>query len=324
MGNKFDDGFSELIPPTPSSQVRGIGDNKGPEWLPIGTELEDRLKAAHEKVLGRAEELRSKVRSFAKVSSGPELKRATEYVRQLQEVLTVLDSSAKIEKEPYRVAISQVAGVLGEPYDSIEAIKRATESLMNAYNQKVLREERRKREAEAAQKRAEAETARRLQVAKDAEAAEARRKADAVIAEAARKAADAKKPKAPPKAVVKAVERAEIAEAEAKDARDLVDDAHADVTRAERAAAAPAADLTRARSPNAVQSAQEFVDFRDLDRDKVDLEALRGHFSILHLQVAMRSYIDANRGAIKEDIRNRRQPLRGVEFWINQRTRVGG
>ena len=27
---------------------------------------------------------------------------------------------------------------------------------------------------------------------------------------------------------------------------------------------------------------------------------------------------------LKEDLKNRRQPLKGVEFWMNSRTRVGG
>jgi hypothetical protein len=37
---------------------------------------------------------------------------------------------------------------------------------------------------------------------------------------------------------------------------------------------------------------------------------------------AVRGYITANGEAIKEELRNRRQPLKGVEFWINTRTNV--
>jgi len=124
--------------------------------------------------------------------------------------------------------------------------------------------------------------------------------------------------------VIQAIDKAQAAERKAALARDDVDDRKADVTRAERAAKLPAAAVTRTRSPNAVQSAQEFVDFRSLDRNIVDLEPLRAHLSTEHIEMALRSYIGANTTAIKEEIRNRRQPLRGVEFWINQRTRVGG
>jgi hypothetical protein len=106
--------------------------------------------------------------------------------------------------------------------------------------------------------------------------------------------------------------------------RDQVDEAKADVTRAERRLAAPAAELTRSRSANAVQSQQEFVDFRDLDRNKISLEALRSHIGIDHLAQAVRSYVAANNDALKEDLKNRRQPLAGVEFFLNSRTRVGG
>lgn len=320
--DKFDDGFSEMLPTPPSA---GIGHNRPPESLPVGADLETRLQKAHKESLDRAEELRSKAGSFRKVETQNDLKRATEYVRQLQAAMTALSGAIDLERAPYRVALGQVGGVLGEPHDAIEAIKKATEALMTTYNQKVLREERRKREADLAKKRADEETARALQRAKEAAAQKLRDAAQKKIDEAAAAAAQAAKPKAePPKAVVRAIAKADEAQRQANEARDIVDDHRAEVTRAERAVKAPAAEITRQRSPNAVQSAQEFVDFREFNKDMIDLERLRSFLGTDHIQTAIRAYIASNNASIKDDIRNRRQPLKGVEFFINQRTRVGG
>jgi len=319
--DKFDDGFSEMLPVPPSA---GLGHNRGPEWLPVGAELETKLQTAHKDTLDRADELRSKNGSFRKVETTAELKKATEYVRQLQAAMTALSGAIDIERAPYRVALGQVGGILGEPHDAIESIKKATEAMMTTYNQKVLREERRKREQDLAKKRADEEAARAVQRSKHAAALKAREAAQRKIDEAAVSAAAAAKPKPPPKAVVKAIAKANQAEREATDARDVVDDYRAEVTRAERAVKAPAAEITRARSPNAVQSAQEFVDFREFNKDMIDLERLRAFIGTEHLHTALRGYVTANNASIKDDIRNRRQPLKGVEFFINQRTRVGG
>lgn len=322
--DKFDDGFSELLPEAPSA-ARGIGDNsRGTEFLPVGNELEQNLLKAHKKVLTRAEELQGKAGSFRKVDSVASLKKATEYVRQLQEVLSVLDGAITAERAPYRVALGQIKGTLGDPMDSVEAIKRATEGLMNTWNQKVLREERARLAKVESDKRAAAEAARRVEAARVAAAAEAKRKANEAVLKAAQKATDSAKLKAAPAAVVRAIAKADEAQREADAARDITDDAKAEVTRAERAVRATAADLTRARSPNAVQSAQEFVDFRDVDKEKIDLEKLRPYLGMADLEKALREYVGIHGAEIKDDIRNRRQPFKGVEFWINLRTRVGG
>lgn len=295
---KFDDGFSEMLP-APASH--GIGHNQGPEFLPIGKELEDRLKTAHKKPMRRAADL-LKAPEISKVENVTQLKAATERVRQYQATLTELDGQRKAEKEPYRLGGAQVDGFFNEVAEEIQLLKMGTERLMNGFNDRVRLAERKKRLADlAAAQLAQAETARLARVAKE--------KAD--------KAAEKARGKI---TIAKAADKA----AEAEIALDAVEEAKADVTRAERAVAAPAADLTRQRSPNAIQSQQEFVDFRDLDRAKIDLELLRSHIGIDHLAQAVRSYIAANNDALKEELKNRRQPVRGVEFWMNSRTRVGG
>ncbi len=322
--DKYDDGFAPLLPSPPSA---GIGHNRGPEWLPIGDELESRLQEAHKKAIDRAEELKGKKGSYTKVEDAKALKKATEYVRQIQAAMTALEAGQKAEKEPYRVAVGQINGILGTPYDELDVIKRDLERKMTSYNTKVLREERLKREAEAAKKRAAEAAARRIQEEKDRVARETAEKAQKAIEEAARKAAESKKPaaaKAAPKKVVKAIEAATEAQRAADQARDEADDIAAETTRAERAVLAPAADITRARSTNAVQSAQEFVDFRNLDMAEIDLEALRGFLDQAAVEKALRSYIGVNNTIIKRAIRAKQAVMPGVEFWINARTRVGG
>lgn len=295
---KFDDGFSEMLP-APLSH--GIGHNQGPEWLPIGKELEDRLKAAHKKAMKRADELID-APAIAKVENPTQLKKATERVRQYQASLTELDGQRKAEKEPYRLGGAQVDGFFNEKAEELALLKIGLERLMNGYNTKVARDARIKAAAEAAEKRAaEAEAARK-----------AKEKAD----KAAAAAAKAKGAKSAGKAARLAVE----AEAAAEDHQA----ARVETVRAERQLHQPAANLTRARSANAVSSQQEFVDFRDLDRNKISLEQLRPYLGIDHLAQAVRAYIAANNDALKEDLKNRRQPLAGVEFFMNSRTRVGG
>jgi hypothetical protein len=293
-----DDGFSELVIPPPSA---GIGHNMGPEWLPFGTELTDRLKAAHKKPMKRAADL-IKADPIDKVENVTQLKNATERVRQYQATLTELDAQRKAEKEAYRLAGAQVDGFFNEAAEQVALLKVGTERLMNSFNDRVRAAERKKR----AQALAAAELARQAVARK---AAAAKEKADKLAEKARGK---------------QTIAKAAAAAADAEELLDQVDEAKAIVTRAERSLAAPAADLTRARSANAVQSQQEFVDFRDLDRAKISLEALRSHIGIDHLAQAVRSYITANNDALKEDLKNRRQPLVGVEFFLNSRTRVGG
>lgn len=297
---KFDDGFSEMIVPPPSA---GIGHNMGPEWLPIGGELVDRLKAAHKKAMKRADEL-LEAKPIASVDNPAQLKKATERVRQYQGSLTELDAQRKAEKEPYRLGGAQVDGFFNEKAEELALLKMGTERLMNAYNTKVTNAERARRAAELRTRQIAEQLAAKL-------AADKKAKADAL----ALKARGAK-------TIAKAAEKA----AEAEAAIDLHEQAKAETTLASRALAAPAAELTRSRSSNAVSSQQEYIDFRNLDRREIDLEKLRSHISLDHIAQAIRSYAAANTDAIKGDLKKKpvQQQLAGVEFFMNSRTRTGG
>jgi hypothetical protein len=145
----------------PVAASHGIGHNQGPEWLPIGKELEDRLKAAHKKAMKRAGDLID-APPIAKVDNVTQLKAATERVRQYQASLTELDGQRKAEKEPFRLGGAQVDGFFNEKAEELALLKQGTERLMNSYNDKVRLAERRKRLADlAAAQMAQAEVARK-------------------------------------------------------------------------------------------------------------------------------------------------------------------
>ncbi len=295
---KFDDGFSEMLP---IAKSHGIGHNQGPEWLPIGKELEDLLKKAHKKAMVRAEELID-APPIKTVDNAAQLKKATERVRQIQASLTELDGQRKAEKEPYRLGGAQVDGFFNEKAEELALLKLGAERLMNSYNTKVA-------------------TAARVAAAAALRAAQLRQQLAAKAAADKLARAEAAKAKAKgAKTIAKAADKI----VEAEQAHEAHQEARADVTRAERQLATPAADLTRARSANAVQSQQEFVDFRSLDRRTVDLEKLRSFLTTAAIESAVRQYIASHSDAIKVDLRAKKATVAGVEFFMNSRTRVGG
>lgn len=299
-GPRFDDGFSEMIPVAASA---GIGHNKGPEWLPIGKELEELLKKAHRKAMVRAQELIDATPITA-VDNAAQLKKATERVRQIQASLTELDGQRKAEKEPYRLGGAQVDGFFNERAEELALLKIGAERLMNSFNSRVAAAARQLAAAELRKKQAAEQLARKLAADKLAAAEAAKLKARGA------------------KTIAKAADKIVAAE----DAVGAHEEAQADVTRAERQLAAPAADLTRSRSANAVSSQQEFVDFRDVDRKTIDLEKLRSFLPLASIESAVRAYIAANTDAIKADLKHKpsKQQLAGAVFFMNSRTRVGG
>lgn len=318
---RFDDGFSEMVVQAPS---HGIGHNNGPDWLPVGPELQEKIETHYKTLLARAKDLIAKKGAFVKCETGADLKRSTEYVAQLQEAMTQLVSAYDLEGAPYRTAQGQVRGILGMPKDDLEAIKKTVEAPMTAYNAKIIREERERLQKEADAKRKAEEAAREIQRKADEAARKARADAQKKIDDAAAKAKaeGAKKPKLPPAAVFKAIAKADALDDKAKTARNIADDVSADASRATKAAGAKASDLTRQRSPNAVQSGQEFLDIRNLDKGKLDPAKVWPFIKTEHLEQALRDYARVNATEIKKQIAKREQPLIGVEFFINLRTNV--
>lgn len=88
--------------------------------------------------------------------------------------------------------------------------------------------------------------------------------------------------------------------------------AAADAVVAERAAAAKPADMSRTRGDvGAVASLVQFWDFTDLNRDAIDLEALRQHLPADALEKAVRSFVKAGG-----------RTLAGVRIFENTKSRV--
>lgn len=199
-----------------------------------------------------------------------------------------------------------------------EAARREREAKEAAERKERERLEAIEAEARAAAKaerdRIEAEEAAARKAAREAEeaAAEARRaelrRQELEAKEAARKAQEERR-----EAERQAIAARKEIRAETRNESEAIDAA----TRAERSAdkseaiaeSKPAA-LSRVRGEHgSVSSLRTFLNFRDLHRSELDLEALRYHLPLAALETAVRSFIDV--GGTK---------LRGVEIFEDQST----
>ena len=169
------------------------------------------------------------------------------------------------EKEPFLSAGRTVDGFWHTLIDDLEKWKIALNKARKKYADDKAAEERRRLEEQAAAARAEEERLRR---------------------EAEEKAAALKDNTD----LTKAIEAEEAAEA-----------ARIAAERAKVAASAKPAVLGRSRGEHGgMTTLKEFWNFSDLDRSKIDLEALRAHLPAEGIEKAIRSWIAAN----EEPLRN--------------------
>ena len=203
--------------------------------------------------------------------------KVADLVRLIAACIKNAEAARVSRKEPYLAAGRLVdAHYKNNITGPLETVKRDLERRLTLYQRQKAEEERRAREAEARRQAEEAERQRR-----EAEAA----------AEAAATDADLDA---------------------AISAEELARQAEADAVRAKREAEAKPADLSRSRGDlGAVASLHTFWDWKDLDRDTIDLDALRPHFPADAIEKAVRSYIRA--GGRK---------LTGVTIFENTETRV--
>lgn len=215
--------------------------------------------------------------------------------------------------------------------------------------------------AKAAKDKADAEAAERKRVADlaakeaaDLAAVAARKRseknkeaADAAAAEAARIAEQARKDQeeADRVAAAEQAERDRVAqqEQETRDAADREEENRLAEERsaAEESAAASTADLSRSRGgKGGVASLKEFVDFRDLDRDKLgdctrpdpsgnmadrkppSICLLLPFIKDAALEAAVKDFAKANQHLVKTGIKSGQQPIHGVVYFLN--TKSGG
>lgn len=326
------DGFSEAI--TESSAPSGH--NKPPVLL-VGDELLRDLKERFEQIFKEAEEtLASEKRA---PHDGGEIicpnehweKRMSDMVRKIQGIVKELNGYREAELRPYRENADIVHSLFRDAMDKLASpdpkrdrvprYKERLERALNGYKTKIAEEERKERERVAAEQRAREEAERKEREAAEAAARELQRQADEAAAAASRKRNEETKRQAEEAARLARIAAEEqqkiLAAARAKE-----EAAAKERHKAEERAAATSADLTRTRGQASVSSQQEFVDFRDLDRNIVDLEALRQHLPSAAIEQAVNAYRKANTDTIKDELRNKRQPLRGVFFFINTKTSV--
>lgn len=286
-------------------------------------------------------------------------RKLTETAAQLSDCHSKMDVVRMAEMEPYRTNMNSIHGMFRDLMDkmvdpdkkTMTSLRHRIERALNKYKSDKVEAERKRREAEAEKARqaqlelerkqreeeakrreeedarrraAEEETRKAQEAARQAELAASRKRSDEAKAAAEAEAARLRK-EADDRAALQrqideqaARDRAAREEADRKAAAEAAEKTAA----AETAVAAPAASLSRTRSANAMSGQQEFTDFRDLNRETVDLERLRSHIPSDAIEQAIRSYIKANDDVIKDEIKNRRQPVRGVVFFINTRTQV--
>ncbi len=320
------DGFSEAA--AHEQPPPGPGHNLGPQLL-LDDALFADIRLQDKAVFDRADALLdAEARMPATIDSDDGEIKATEFIRQINAADKALDAKRVDRKEPYRRGGTQVDSAYNQTRDKLVSsdrrapgLKERVEAKLTAYKAEKLRVARAKFEAEAAAQREEEAKARAIADA-------ARREAEITAAAAAEAAAAAsRKRNAETRAAAEAAakvarEASEKAQRESDERARAEADAADARHKAEQAASAPAAGFTRKRSASAVGSLQEFVAFRDLDRNQINLEALREHFTTDAIESALKQYIRANGDTIKSELKNNRQMLRGVAFFIDARTTV--
>lgn len=266
------DALDELIGET--RRDGGIGHNDPPDEIAA---LRERLETTSDALLRRRDELlAASSRVPAAIDDEETCGKVADYIKQVAACAKAAEGARIAAKEPHLAAGRVVDGFFKAVTDPLDKLKRQIEARLTDYQRRKAEAERRRREEEARRQAAEAERARR-----EAEAAAA-----AIATEAD---------------LVPAIG----AEEQARQAA-------ADAALAAKGAAAKPAELSRSRGDyGAVASLRTFWDFRDLDRNTVDLETLRPHLPLDAIEKAVRSYIRA--GGRK---------LRGCEIFENTTTAV--
>lgn len=257
-----------------------MGDN-----LPPATDTDAlliRLREDHVNLLKRRDELLAAIeRTPSVIAEGDEemAGRMADFVDQINAFIKAAKIAHQDEKAPFLAAGRTVDSFLHALVDDPELGKAKANKVRKTYADAKAARERRAREEEE----------RRAREA----AALAQRKAD--------EAAARLKEEADLEAALEAEEAAKQAALE--------------VERAAKAAAAKPAELGKSRGELGGQtSLKQFWNFRDLNRNEIDLESLRHHFTTDSLEKALRSWINANKDALKAGTR-----LEGVEVFEDTR-----
>jgi len=225
---------------------------------PDADPLRERLTIDHEPILSRADELLAAFERVPAEIDADTAGKASDYVKMIAATIKDLDRVRVAEKEPYLAGGRTVDGFFKAPVDKLEKAKRDVEARLQKHLRAVAEAERRRREEAERLAREEADRKRREAEEAAAQIATAKQLDDALAKEeAARQAA-------------------------------------ADAARAAQQADVKAADMARTRSDyGSLATLRTSWAFKDLDRDALDLEALRQHLPADALEKAVRSFIKA-------------------------------
>lgn len=221
-------------------------------------ELSDRLALEFEDLINRRDELMAAYARAPTVIDDDNAGDVGDFIKQLTAAAKTAESHRVARKEPYLRAGRVVDGFFKGVSEPIGIAKARIESTLTRFlRAKAERERLARLEAE---REAQEEARRKAQEAREADAAiHSLESLDAALA---------------------ATQRAQ--------------DAQADATAAGEAARAKAAELSRTRGAmGAVASLATHWTFDNLDRDRLNLEALRQHIPTDALEKAVRSYIRA-------------------------------
>lgn len=302
----------------------GIGHNNPPELL-TGDDLSRYLAETYAEDVERTDALLAKGAEFLVIENDEQDAAATQFMVSVRARWKDSEASRAKEKTPYddnagvvhAFFKTRVLDPLGRPPENTRAtfdpVSRTDLGLgprvnmaQTIYKVKKAEEERKRREAEA---RAKAEEERKAREA----AAEAERQAREAEAAAARKRNEQTKREAE--------EAARVAREKAEAAREAENKAAEERAAANAQASASMASMSQSRGERGgVSSLKTFVDFRDIERDKIDLEILRPYIDDKALEKAVKGWIDANKGAANQAIKTGVQPVRGVVIFENHRS----
>lgn len=255
-----------------------IGDNRPPPDLLVGEALRERLREETAELIKRREYLREFVDKVPAVIENDDVcGRLNDFLKSITAMTKAAEGTRVAAKEPYLEGGRTVDGFFKKEFLDIGA---------NWYGKLKPRLDAYLRE-KAARERREREEKERL----------AREEADRLRREAAERE-QAARDEATLKAAVEAEARAKAAEA--------------DAIRAGQDARAKPADLSRTRGElGGVSSLVPQWAFDELDRETLDLEALRAHIPRDGLEKAVRSFIKAGG-----------RELRGVKIFKIETARV--
>lgn len=222
--------------------------------------LRIRLAETHALLTKRADELLSAEERLPAIADDATAGNVADYIKQIAAATKALDGARVAEKEPFLEGGRTVDGWAKRLTDPLSGLKSRVERKLGVYLREKADRERRERE----------------EIAKLAREEEDRKNREALEA------------------------MASAAPAQAEAATDAAMRAQADTAKAEKSAEAKPAEMARTRGDQgALGTLQQIWTFDGLDRDALDIEALRQHIPIAALETGLRAFIKAGGRTIK-------------------------